>query len=186
MHKLITEKYSRKYSLPLSNEVDRVKPSTNRHHSEPIIRPLTESDFKRLNDQENKFEKERKRFDIIKQIPVVGLVYRVGRAFKFKMKNDDEEVTHSLTVDLANLNPIKVASGITRAALNLPHNYNDGIWIGKRSLKKCKIGLTIKPITDLWHYAIMIRGIVYHVKVSNYMQKKFVTVEVSDDIDLKK
>ena len=183
MSKINTEKSirlvrSNSFSLKTNVEKVTLKPRL----SEPTIQ-ISKSELKNLQklaiDDE---EKERKRFNLIKQIPVVGLVYRAGRAFKFKMQNDDEEVTHSLTVDLANLNPIKVASGITRAALNMSHSYNHGIWIGKRSLKKCKIGLTIKPNADLWHYAIMIHGVVYHVRTGT----EYINIETSEDANLKK
>ena len=144
-----------------------------------MTQPQTEKKYKSLKPSE---ERERKAFDLIKTIPVVGLVYRAGRAMTFKMKKDQEEVIHSLTIDVANLNPIRVASELTRAVFNTAHEYDKGVWIGKCSILKCKIGLTIKPNTDLWHYAIMIKGLIFHVPGVN----EFIRIEESDDLNLKK
>ena len=160
----------RSYSLPkFENNIISDAP---RHLSEPSA----------TTNEIDRDEKERKVFNIIKRIPVVGLVYRAGRAIVYKIKNDDEEVTYSLTVDIANLNPIRIVNEIFRATQNTAHNYDEGVWIGKRSLGKHKIGLTIKPHTDLWHYAIMIRGIVYHVHGAT----EFVKIQESEDKNLKK
>ena len=137
---------------------------------------------KKVENKQRSDQTERKAFDIIKKVPIIGLAYRIGRAIVYKIKDEQEEITYSLTLDVANLNPIRIVTGIPRAIMNATHNYDDGVWIGKRSLKKCTIGITLSPNVDLWHYAIMIRGIVYHVQGSI----ELVFIDVDNDSNLKK
>jgi hypothetical protein len=134
----------------------------------------------------NKFdpsdEKERKAYEIIRLIPVVGLGYKVVRGIVYKAKGDKEEVINSFTFDIANLNPFRLVTRLSKAWHDLSEPYDTGTWIGKRSLSKCLFGVSVFPKYDAWHYAVMIQGIVYHIQGT----KKEIKIEISDDLNLKK
>ena len=71
----------------------------------------------------------------------------------------------SASFDAANLNPIKCLGNITKAILDIPHNLDEGIWLGKRTLAQGKlpIGISFSPGFSLWHWAVMINGTVYQL-----------------------
>jgi hypothetical protein len=135
---------------------------------------------------QNKFdpsdEKERKAYEIIRLIPAVGLGYKLVRGIVYKAKGDKEEVINSFTFDIANLNPFRLVTRLSKAWEDYGHSYDEGIWIGKRSLGKCLFGVSVFPKYDAWHYAIMIQGIVYHIQGT----KEEIKIEISDDLNLKK
>jgi len=48
--------------------------------------------------------------------------------------------------------------------LALSRSYDEGIWIGKRTLGNNPIGLTYSPGFEFYHWCVMINGIIYQVK----------------------
>jgi hypothetical protein len=63
------------------------------------------------------------------------------------------------------MNPLKMLGDAVRGAVAIKSDFNKHIWIGKRTLNggNLPIGLTLAPGLDLFHYCVMIRGVVYQV-----------------------
>jgi hypothetical protein len=91
-----------------------------------------------------------------------------------------EEASSHLHFDPINMvNPIKWVSEPVRHIIGACKDYDEGIWIGKRSLGKHGIAFTNGPGIDVYHYAIMIDGTVFHIQGTKE-EKHVFYVEISD------
>lgn len=108
--------------------------------------------------------------NILKSIPVIGPASEITTIGILTACGQD---TTNLVIDPANFNPLKNASDMIRHIKGATKEYSKGIWLGKRPLDNQVLALTVCPgIVDLYHYAIMISGLVYHVKSINRTIKK--------------
>lgn len=84
------------------------------------------------------------------------------------------------------LNPLKKVTAVARTIAAYSSDRRKHVWIGKRTLSSgyVPVGLNIAPGLDLYHYAIMIRGIVYQISgrtASGYCQ---VDIDDADEVDM--
>ncbi|CAF2958278.1 unnamed protein product [Rotaria sp. Silwood2] len=84
---------------------------------------------------------ERKAFNIIKAVPGVGQAYGVVRGVVYAEKDDMHEAKHSVTVDLADLNPLRIPRNLAHGIASATNDLDEGAWIGKRPIGKQLIGL---------------------------------------------
>ena len=133
-------------------------------------------------------ENERQAFELIKLVPFVGYIYRIGRAITYGCRGEKNEVRHALTFDLSNLNPFIYWNSFTKAVSDLNSKYDEGIWIGKRALARSIIGFNLKMKFDFWHYAIMIDGVVYEILKDDKDDKeqKKMKLKISEEVSVKK
>lgn len=106
---------------------------------------------------------ERKFFDVYKRIPVVGQVYGTVRGIAYSIAGNEEETKHSVEMDLADLNPLRMPRNIVNGLRNAASNLHEDIWLGKRSLGDQPFSLTVSPGLDLYHWCIQIDGVIYEV-----------------------
>ncbi|CAF1039501.1 unnamed protein product [Rotaria sordida] len=106
---------------------------------------------------------ERKAFNIIKAVPGVGQVYGAVRGVVYTAKGDMHEAKHSVTVDLADLNPLRVPRNLAHGIASATNQLDEGAWIGKRPIGRQFIGLNISPGIDGLHWCIQIKGVIYQL-----------------------
>src|ERR1700722_10151553 len=99
---------------------------------------------------------ERKLFDIVKHVPIVGLAYRAIRGAAYEIAGDKEEALHSVSFNVADLNPLRSVRNITNGVINAFTNVSEGIWLGKRGLRGLPIGISLTPGFDIYHWCIQI------------------------------
>jgi hypothetical protein len=131
--------------------------------------------------------KQKKGFEIIKKLSVWCLAHTPS-----KINKERKNKQYSSSFDISNLKPNRFVSEISRVTCNFNQNFDEGIWIGKRLIKssnpkirkfeKFELDTKNKNQSNLYHFAIMIRGIVYH-EISGI---RFENVEISSDPNLKK
>jgi len=116
----------------------------------------------------NSDETEKKVFNVVKTIPIVGWIYRAPRAIVYAAKKNKGEVMRCGQFDLAEeLNPIKKVYNLTKNSVALGFKYEQGIWLGTRPLSGLSgnpIDLSISPGADLRHYSLMCNGVIYELK----------------------
>ncbi|CAF0832481.1 unnamed protein product [Adineta ricciae] len=108
---------------------------------------------------------ERKAFNIIKAVPVVGHAYGAVRGVVYAAKGDRSEAKHSIELDLADLNPLRIPKKLVHGIQNATHNLEEGAWIGRRALFKQPLALNITPGMDGFHWCIQINGVIYQLGV---------------------
>ena len=128
----------------------------------------TSEDKKREKQMESKGkaseQREKKAFDIVKQVPVLGWAYRGVRAGVYYAKGNKQEVKNSCNFDLSSeLNIIKKGANIGKGIAACTTNYSKGIWIGRRPLGYSPVKITGIPNYSLEHWAVMINGRIYEV-----------------------
>ena len=136
----------------------------------------TKNDESRLN--------EKNFFNVFRHIPVIGLVYSLGRGAIKKKQGKEDEANQSFHRDFANLNPIRSVTNMVRDTVASFGNKEEGIWIGKKGLRNKPFGLTLSPGIDMYHWAIMIRGTVYQLR-RNLQEHNKTNVGISTDERLK-
>ena len=125
-------------------------------------------------------DSEKKTLNILGSIPLVGGVFKLASKGVLHIVGE-KELAAGIHLDVADLfNPIRMFTEPVRQIVNSTKDYKKNIWIGKRSLGKFGVGLSFSTGTDLFHYAIMIDGFVYHVQGN----KSNFKIEVSDNQDL--
>jgi hypothetical protein len=92
---------------------------------------------------------ERKVFNIIKAVPGVGQAYGAVRGAVYVAKGDMHEARHSVALDLADLNPLKIPKNLAHGIASIANDFNEGAWIGRRPLFNQPLGLTISGVTTL-------------------------------------
>ncbi len=105
-------------------------------------------------------QEEEKYFNIIKNVPLISLIYRPIRAKVYQFKGNQEQVNKCWQFKLSNLYWGKCLKNLIVAVNALNKDMEKGIWIGKRTLKKALFGATFKGGIDLMHWAVMIEGVV--------------------------
>lgn len=108
---------------------------------------------------------ERKAFNIIKAVPGVGQAYGVVRGAVYAIKGDKAEAMHSVTLDVADLNPLRMPRNLVNGISSATIDLNQGIWIGKRPIGNQPFGLNIGPGVDGYHYCVQINGVIYQLGV---------------------
>ncbi|UJR10991.1 hypothetical protein I4U23_015175 [Adineta vaga] len=108
---------------------------------------------------------ERKAFNIIKAVPVVGHAYGAVRGVVYAAKGDKSEAKHSIEFDLADLNPLRIPKNLVHGIQNATHSLEEGAWIGRRALFNQPLALNISPGIDGFHWCIQINGIIYQLGV---------------------
>ncbi|CAF4054907.1 unnamed protein product, partial [Adineta steineri] len=73
---------------------------------------------------------ERKAFNIIKAIPVVGQAYGAVRSVVYAAKGDVYEAKHSVAMDLADLNPLRIPKNLAHGIASVTNDLDSGVWIG--------------------------------------------------------
>lgn len=106
---------------------------------------------------------ERKAFNIIKAVPGVGHVYGAVRGAVYASMGDTAEAKHSVSVDLADLNPLRIPRNLAHGIVNATNELNEGAWIGRRPIGHQFVGLNITPGADGSHWCIQINGIIYQL-----------------------
>ncbi|CAF1651067.1 unnamed protein product [Rotaria magnacalcarata] len=106
---------------------------------------------------------ERKAFNIIKTVPGVGLAYGVVRGVVYAAKGDAHEAKHSVTMDLADLNPLRIPRNLALGIASVTNDFDKGAWIGKRPIGRQFIGLNLSPGIDGLHWCIHINGVIYQL-----------------------
>ena len=109
---------------------------------------------------------ERKAFNIIKAVPVVGHAYGAVRGVVYAAMGDKSEAKHSIELDLADLNPLRIPKKLVHGIQNATHNLEEGVWIGRRALFKQPLALNITPGIDGFHWCIQINGVIYQLGVN--------------------
>ncbi|CAF1544736.1 unnamed protein product [Rotaria sp. Silwood1] len=121
---------------------------------------------------------ERNFFDFAKHIPVAGYAYGVVRGVAYRLADDREEAKHSLEMDLADLNPLRMPRNLVNSLVNSTCNLDKGIWIGRRSLGNQPYSLTFSPGSDVYHWCIQIDGIIYELdKLKNQIVINIISEE---------
>ena len=115
---------------------------------------------------------ERKALNIIKPMPIVGQVYGGVRAAVYGIKGDSEEARHSVTVDLADLNPLRVPRNLANGIATIMNEIETGAWIGKRPIGKQFVGMTVTPGLDATHWCIQLNGVIYQLVLNRNKQLK--------------
>jgi hypothetical protein len=87
----------------------------------------------------------------------------IPRVLVYIGKQNLRESIQSLSFDLANVNPIKMVTGVIKGIYDAEIDIDKGIWVGKRCLGDLPIGLTFIPELDFYHWAIMVNGVIYQV-----------------------
>ncbi|CAF4679032.1 unnamed protein product, partial [Rotaria sp. Silwood2] len=67
--------------------------------------------------------------------------------------------------DIGVLNPLTWPRRIIVNTVSAFSDQKEGIWLGKKSLKNSRIGCTVAPGFDLFHWSIMINGHLYEITV---------------------
>ena len=109
---------------------------------------------------------ERKVFNIIKTVPIVGLVYGAIRGVVYAANGDTDEAYHSVILDLADLNPLRIPRNLVHGIASVTNDLDKGVWIGKRPIAKQLIGLNISPGVDGYHWCIQINGVIYQLSAN--------------------
>ncbi len=89
-------------------------------------------------------------------------------------------------LDIAIINPLTWPRRIINNTVAALSDKKEGIWLGKKSLADYRIGLTIAPGFDAFHWAIMIDGHLYELTLDGKNPKechKFNTTEDQDHIN---
>ena len=115
---------------------------------------------------------ERKAFGIIKAVPVVGQIYGGVRGVVYAATGDAHEARHSVTLDLADLNPLRIPKNLAHGIANATNDLNKGVWIGKRPIANQPFGLNISPGVDGYHWCIQVNGVIYQLGVNKDQQIK--------------
>ncbi|CAF2733308.1 unnamed protein product [Rotaria sp. Silwood2] len=106
---------------------------------------------------------ERKAFNVIKAVPGVGHAYGVVRGVVYAAEGDMHEAKLSVTVNLADLNPLRIPRNLAHGIASATNDLDAGTWIGKRPIGQQFIGLNISPGIDGLHWCIQINGIIYQL-----------------------
>lgn len=106
---------------------------------------------------------ERKAFNIIKAVPVVGQAYGFVRGAVYSAKGDKHEAKHSITMDLADLNPLRMPKNLTNGIISAANELDEGAWIGRRPIGHQLLSLNIGPGIDGTHWCIQINGVIYQL-----------------------
>jgi hypothetical protein len=106
---------------------------------------------------------ERKVFNIVKAVPVVGHAYGAVRGAVYAAKGDFSEAKHSIALDLADLNPLRIPKSLVHGIQSAANKLDDGVWIGRRPLFKQPLALNVSPGIDGSHWCIQINGIIYQL-----------------------
>lgn len=109
---------------------------------------------------------ERKAFDIIKAVPIVGHAYGAVRGAIYAASGDVNEAKHSVILDLADLNPLRIPKNLAHGIAGATNDLDKGAWIGKRPIGKQLVGLNISPGVDGYHWCIQINGVIYQLGVN--------------------
>ncbi|CAF0908947.1 unnamed protein product [Adineta steineri] len=109
---------------------------------------------------------ERKAFNIIKAIPVVGQAYGAVRSVVYAAKGDVYEAKHSVAMDLADLNPLRIPKNLAHGIASVTNDLDSGVWIGRRPIGGQPLGLNISPGIDGTHWCIQINGVIYQLGVN--------------------
>ena len=83
------------------------------------------------------------------------------------------------------MNPFIYKNSFINACSDIGSKYDEGIWIGKRALAYSCFGFNLKMKFDVWHYAIMIDGVVYEILKDNKEPEKMM-LKVSGEVSVKK
>jgi hypothetical protein len=106
---------------------------------------------------------ERKIFGLFKTIPIVGHGYGLIRGIAYRIAGDENEAKHSLEMDLANLNPLRIPRNIVNSTISLVIDLDENIWLGKRTLGDQPIGLSFALGSDIYHWCIQIDAVIYEL-----------------------
>ena len=109
---------------------------------------------------------ERKAFDIIKAVPIVGHAYGAVRGVVYAASGDTDEAHHSVTFDLADFNPLRIPKNLAHGIAGAVNNLEKGAWIGKRPIGKQIVGLNVSPGVDGYHWCIQINSVIYQLGVN--------------------
>ena len=115
---------------------------------------------------------ERKAFNIIKAVPGVGHVYGAVRGAVYASMGDADEAKHSFSIDLADLNPLRMPRNLVHGIANATNELDEGAWIGRRPIGQQFVGLNIGPGVDGSHWCIQINGIIYQLAAGRDHQIK--------------
>ena len=108
---------------------------------------------------------ERKAFNIIKVVPGVGQAYGAVRGVVYAAKGDMHEAKHSIALDLADLNPLRLPRNLAHGIASITNDLDIGAWIGRRPLFNQPLGLNITPGLDGAHWCIHLNGVIYQLGV---------------------
>ena len=86
---------------------------------------------------------ERKAFNIIKVVPGVGQAYGAVRGVVYAAKGNTHEAKHSIALDLADLNPLRLPRNLAHGIASITNDLDVGAWIGRRPLFNQPLGLNI-------------------------------------------
>ncbi|CAF3694176.1 unnamed protein product [Rotaria sp. Silwood1] len=115
---------------------------------------------------------ERKAFNIIKTVPVLGQAYGAMRGLVYAAQGDMPEARHSVSLDLADLNPLRIPRNLANGIVSATNDLEQDAWIGKRPIGRAFIGLNILPGVDGLHWSIQINGIIYQLVLDKNNQVK--------------
>ncbi|CAF3310936.1 unnamed protein product, partial [Rotaria sp. Silwood2] len=115
---------------------------------------------------------ERKAFNIIKTVPVLGQAYGAMRGLVYAAQGDIPEARHSVSLDLADLNPLRMPRNLANGIISATNDLEQGAWIGKRPIGRAFIGLNILPGVDGLHWSIQINGVIYQLVLDKNNQVK--------------
>ena len=133
-----------------------------------VILPFSEdrtSDRLNLVDHIEKMA-ERKAFNIIRAVPIVGHAYGAVRGIVYAAAGDKDEAYHSVILDLADLNPLRIPRNLAHGIASVTNDLEKGVWIGKRPIARQLVGLNISPGVDGYHWCIQINGIIYQLRAN--------------------
>ena len=114
----------------------------------------------------DKFDSIEKRiFNGLKYIPLLGWAYLVLRFVVFSLKRNFTEAVYCLTVDVPSIfNPLRALCQLIRHCNSTTKDQSKGFWIGKKPiLSYFPIAATIGPGLDLFSWVVMIDGQIYQL-----------------------
>jgi hypothetical protein len=106
---------------------------------------------------------ERKAFNVIKAVPGIAQAYGAVRGIVYAAKGDMNEAKHSVTLDLADLNPLRIPRNLANGIASVTNDLDHGAWIGRQPFFNQPIGLNISPGMDGSHWCIQINGTIYQL-----------------------
>jgi hypothetical protein len=118
--------------------------------------------------------KEKKVFNVLNNIPLVSQLYGTARCASYAIAGDKKEARRSLYFDMTNINLLVAAKNTAQQAKYAFHNQENGVWLGKRYAYN---GLKFTPENEYFDWALMINGVIYHIKGT----KINLYIEISSD-----
>lgn len=124
---------------------------------------------------------EKKVFNVVNNIPLVSQLYGTARCASYVIAGDKKEARRSLHFDMTNINPLVAVKNAAQQVKYAFHNQENGVWLGK---KYAYNGLKFTPDNVYFDWALMINGVIYHIKGTQV--NLYIEINSDPESDLRK